>query len=389
VADDFEDFKQKLINQAKTMVVHAGKALGEAATNIALVQPFLGFLGYDVSNPDEVAPEHHADFSDKYKNKVDYAIMKNGAPVIAIESKKLGSVMKDDLGQLKSYFNACPTVKLGILTDGLKYDFFADSDSPNMMDDNAFLRLDMIEVAKGNIEDNSLRGLSAIRKSDFNPENVGAEAKRKLLIQFIVQTLKQFKTAPSDEFIRLFLSTADPNARISKKSIDGNRPVVCDAVQSFIDQEILSRVGYAPKDVVKKTIESADIVEPTAAAQVDDKDEDVLPTEAEMAMFSNLRERLAFLVKTDKLYDEIQNISFKKTMSSFKVFYKKPNKGSLLTYHVSKTGTNMFKFPTAANKEVEVENLKEINDLLLQAFLQRLQEYGVAFERPPALRSVS
>jgi predicted type IV restriction endonuclease len=32
-------------------------------------------LGYDVANPDEVFPEHHADFSEKYQNKVDYAIL--------------------------------------------------------------------------------------------------------------------------------------------------------------------------------------------------------------------------------------------------------------------------------------------------------------------------
>ena len=37
---EFEEFKQKLIAHAKTMVIHAGKQLGEAATNIALVQPF-------------------------------------------------------------------------------------------------------------------------------------------------------------------------------------------------------------------------------------------------------------------------------------------------------------------------------------------------------------
>lgn len=85
---DLDDFKQKLVAHAKTMAVHIGKPLGEAATNIALVQPFLVFLGYDILNPDEVAPEHHADFSDQYKNKVDYAIIRSGNPVIAIESKE-------------------------------------------------------------------------------------------------------------------------------------------------------------------------------------------------------------------------------------------------------------------------------------------------------------
>ena len=87
-----------------------------------------------------MSPEHHADFSEKYQNKVDYAILHHGVPVIALESKCVGAAMKDDSGQLRGYFNACPTVKLGILTDGLKYEFYANSDKPNMMDEAAFLR---------------------------------------------------------------------------------------------------------------------------------------------------------------------------------------------------------------------------------------------------------
>lgn len=386
---EHEEFKQKLIAHAKTMVIHIGKSLGEAATNIALVQPFLVFLGYDITNPDEVAPEHHADFSDKYKNKVDYAIMRAGFPVIAIESKRLGSVMKDDLGQLKSYFNACPTVKLGILTDGIKFDFYADSDSPNMMDDNAFLKIDMQEVAKGNIEDNSVKALAAIRKADFNPENVGAEAKRKLLIQFIVETLQSFKTAPSDEFIRYFLLKAEVGARISQRTVDSNRQLICDALQSFIDQEILARVGYAPKDVVKKPLETSEVVETPGASNTEDKDDELLPTQQDLEIFSALKQRLAFMVKSDLLYDELHHVSFKKTASSFKIFYKKPNKGSIVSFHFNKDNNPVFKFPLSNSKEIETNNFKDIGELLLDAYRQRAQESGIPIERTPNLRSVS
>ena len=58
--------------------------------------------------------------------------------------------MKDDRGQLRSYFNACPKRRsFGMLTDGLKYEFYADSDKPNMMDEAAFLRLDLAEDRQG------------------------------------------------------------------------------------------------------------------------------------------------------------------------------------------------------------------------------------------------
>jgi len=256
------------------------------------VQPFLTTLGYDVGNPDEVSPEHHADFADKYQNKVDYAILRQGIPVIAIESKRVGSALKDDRGQLRSYFNACATVKLGILTDGLKFEFYADCDKPNMMGDVAFLRFDLAEIAKdGNIDENTPGGVAAIRKGLFNPEDVGAEAKRKLLFESFVTIIKKFKSDPSDEIIRFILSQSEAGSKISKltqKIVDSNRDVVKAAMEAFVAQEALSRFGYAPKDVVRTMPEreEAVVVTPEPEAEV------LFPSEAEMNAFTYATNRL-------------------------------------------------------------------------------------------------
>ena len=249
---ELEEFQQRLLAHAKLVVSRAPKVDLEAKTNASLVQPFLTTLGYDVTNPDDVSPEHHADFSDKYQNKVDYAILHNGAPVIALETKRVGASKKDDIGQLRSYFNACQTVKLGIITDGLKYEFYADSDKPNMMDEAAFVRLDFSAMAKnGSLDDNTLSGIAAIRKGFFNPEDVGAEAKKKLLFESIIETVKKFKSDPSDDFIRFILERAAKIAKITQKIVDLNRDVVRSAMEAFVAQEALARFGYAPKDVVR------------------------------------------------------------------------------------------------------------------------------------------
>jgi len=243
---DLEEFKQRIISHAKMVAGRASKIESEAATNISLVLPFLGALGYDVTNPEEVSPEHHADFSEKYQNKVDYAILSGSSPVIALESKCVGAQLKDDRGQLRSYFNACPTVKLGILTDGLKYEFYADSDKPNMMDDTAFLRFDFVEVAKsGTVDDNTLGGIAAIRNGLFNPENVGAEAKSKLLFESIIKSLKQFKLDPSDEFIRFILSRPEVGGKIKKITqgvIDSSKDIVRAAMEAFVAQEAIGKI---------------------------------------------------------------------------------------------------------------------------------------------------
>jgi hypothetical protein len=165
--------------------------------------------------------------------------------------------------------------------------------------------------------------------------------------------------------------------------------LICDALQSFIDQEILARVGYAPKDVVKKTLETSEVNETSGASNVDDKDDDLIPTPRDMEIFSALKQRLAFMVKSDLLYDELSNVNFKKTASSFKIFYKKPNKGSIVSFHLNKENVPVFKFPLSGSKDIETNNFREISDLLLEAYRQRAQESGISVERTPNLRSVS
>ena len=83
-----EEFKNRLLVHARTVVDRAGRAQSEEATKQFLILPFLQLLGYDPLDPDEVIPEADASFSDKFKNRVDYAVSKEGVPVIAVEAKK-------------------------------------------------------------------------------------------------------------------------------------------------------------------------------------------------------------------------------------------------------------------------------------------------------------
>ncbi|MGA7452187.1 MAG: hypothetical protein WBW73_13180 [Rhodoplanes sp.] len=98
MADEFSD---KLIAFAKRNINSAERCTNEESTKMFLVLPFVNFLGYDDRNPHEVCPEHAADFSDKYKNRVDYAILQDDNPIIAIECKCCGFGLKDERGQLR------------------------------------------------------------------------------------------------------------------------------------------------------------------------------------------------------------------------------------------------------------------------------------------------
>jgi hypothetical protein len=393
MSPELEEFRQRLIAHAKLVTARASKVESEASTNASLVQPFLSTLGYDVGNPDEVSPEHHADFSEKYQNKVDYAILHLGKPVIAIESKRVGSAMKDDRGQLRSYFNASPTVKLGILTDGLKYEFYADSDKPNMMDEVAFLRLDLADVAtSGTVDDNTLEGISVIRSGSFNPEDVGAEAKRKLLFESIVEVVKKFKSDPPDDFIRFVLGRTEMGSKLNKltqKIVDGNRDVVRAAMEAFVAQEALARFGYAPKDVVRASPErqeSASVPPQVSAPEPDSTT--FSPTESETAAFNYAKNRLFFLVRQDALFKEVQKIKFRKSKTSFRVFYGRPNNGSLFDYREHKDGKAVLTFPAIGPEEIVFEPSSALDDCLLKAFTKRVNEGGVSLESQPTLRAI-
>jgi len=374
MSPELEEFRLRLLAHAKQAVSRAPRADSEAKTNAYLVQPFFTTLGYDVGN----------------QNKVDYAILHNGAPVIALETKRVGAAKKDDIGQLKSYFNACQSVKLGVLTDGLKYEFFADADKPNMMDDAAFLRLDLSEVAKnGGIDDNTLGGVAALRKGFFNPENVGAEAKQKLLFESIVETLKKFKSDPSDDFIKFILGCSVAGSKIGRmtpKIVDENRDVVRSAMEAFVAQEALARFGYAPKDVVRTQPETPPTV--IIPAPAEPEAEAASPSGAEVNAFNYTKNRLYYLVRNDVLFLEVQKIAFRKTKASFRVYYARPNNGSLFDCKEQKDSKILLQFPALGGDDVAFEPSARLDDCLLKAFVKRVTEAGVSFDSSPVLHAI-
>jgi len=81
------DFKDQITQLAQRVEKMLPQIQTEEATKNALVMPFIQILGFDVFNPFEVNPEFIADIGIKKGEKVDYAIMKDGEPIIIIECK--------------------------------------------------------------------------------------------------------------------------------------------------------------------------------------------------------------------------------------------------------------------------------------------------------------
>ncbi len=290
-----DDFRQKVKAFAERIVGLAPRCTNEESTKLFLILPFLSLQGYDISNPDEVCPEHSADFSEKYRNRVDFAILKDAMPVIAIECKTLGQPLRDERGQLRSYFNAAPTVKMGVITDGLVYEFYADSDEPNMMDQTAFLSFDLREIAKGKIEDSVEEGLRSLQKVNFDPDNIGAEAKRKLVFRNLIQQIASLSEDPSEPFTRLLLQNAGLT-HVRMKSLGEYQELIKSAFREFINLRILQRLDLPAKDEPDRaTIRQ----EPALLDKPAKPGDGIITTEAEMMIFNYIRRRLSYLVRDE------------------------------------------------------------------------------------------
>jgi hypothetical protein len=219
-----EEFRNQLLTHARTVVDRAGRAQNEEATKQFLIIPFFRLLGYDPNDPDEVVPEADASFSDKFKNRVDYAIYKEGVPVIAVETKKVGSLSVANRGELKGYYNAVLTVKLGILTDGLIYQLYSDTEEENLMDNEPFAVIDLTEVAQEQIADDAFDALLKLRRDTFNPEDIGADARRKIYISEYVKALESAFKDPNESFVRTLMDMAGVEGKRTTKLLGEHIP---------------------------------------------------------------------------------------------------------------------------------------------------------------------
>ena len=120
---DFADRIRELASQVQRLLPNVRT---EEATKHALVMPFIAALGYNVFDPTEVTPELIAYVGVKKGEKVDYAILREGQPVILFECKHhAADLRKDHASQLYRYFSvrrqtgrAVPRSAIGTVGNG-------------------------------------------------------------------------------------------------------------------------------------------------------------------------------------------------------------------------------------------------------------------------------
>ena len=243
----------------------------EEGTKTALVLPFITHvLGFNVFDPDEVVPEYTADVGTKKGEKVDYAIVSNGIPIMLFECKHYGAdLTKEPASQLYRYFSVT-AARLGVLTDGVTYRFFSDIDEPNKMDQRPFLELNMLDAESIDADE-----IKRFTKPAFDLEQILDTSKDLKYTREVLRLLAAEWTNPSEALVRHFASQIYDGVK-TKSVVEQFERATRKAMHQFLTRQISDRL--------KSALSSTDSSEPAESetdTQPESTDTGIVTTEEE------------------------------------------------------------------------------------------------------------
>jgi len=245
----------------------------EEATKNAMVMPLIQVLGYNVFDPLEVTPELVSDVGTKKGEKVDYAILKDGKPIILFECKKAGGDLGiNHAGQLFRYFHVTEA-RFGVLTNGLVYRFFTDLEQPNKMDEKPFFEFNILDFKERDVEE-----LKKFAKSSFDLDTILTTANDLKYTRAIQNRLAEWMVRPSEEFVRLLSSDLLGSKRFTPAAKDQFTLITKRAFEQFVGERINERLkgAMSPESTtVTEIIPAAIPVAATSESLVATSDEEV------------------------------------------------------------------------------------------------------------------
>lgn len=241
-------FKDELKIFVERAVILKDTVETEEATKMSLIIPFFQLLGYDVFNPSEFCPEYTADVGIKKGEKVDYAILLNGDPIILIEAKAANKNLDKHSSQLFRYFVTTPA-KFAILTNGINYRFYTDLDEKNKMDKEPFLDISLL-----NLKDSQIHQVSKFRKESLDISEIMDTASLLKYNNIFKSNIGQQFQNPTDDFIKLFLQSIYKGAK-TQAVIEKFKPVLKKALNDFLNETLNEKIQFALTSTNNASIE--------------------------------------------------------------------------------------------------------------------------------------
>ena len=296
------DFIRELRNLSTRISKQIDLATTEEATKTAFVIPFIEVLGYDPSNLTEVRPEFTADHGTKQGEKVDYAIFKDDEIIILIECKRAGADLSDaHTSQLSRYF-AVVHPPIAVLTNGVSYRFYTDLEKTNIMDSKHFLEFNMLDIQEPIVNE-----LKRFTKPTFDLDAVLTAARDLKYTEEIKQTMSEQLKAPSEDFVRFFLSNVYAGTR-TQAVIQQFTDIVKRALNEFLNEQINQHEQINQR--LQSTITKGEVTEEPIEVEISEEDIDssVVTTKEELEGFYIVESIVREVIASERIdYCDRQN----------------------------------------------------------------------------------
>ena len=166
--DNRSELLAKLQQHAEKVKDVEQSCTDEANTEIYLVEPFLDILGYNSRDPRDVNKRFVADVADRKGETYDYALMREGKPVVFVEVKTVGARLGgSEREQLQRFIPFTPGV-LTVMTDGIRWHWYKERSEhgrPHQTESSPLFTYDVREPSETAAE-----WLAQVTKEAFNPD---------------------------------------------------------------------------------------------------------------------------------------------------------------------------------------------------------------------------
>lgn len=346
---DFKDSIKQISERIDTLKANLPT---EEATKTALIMPFINALGYDIFNPLEVLPEMTCDVGTKKGEKIDYAILKDGEPIMLIECKHWQQDLNLYNNQLIRYFHVSKA-KFGVLTNGIVYRFYTDLDEPNKMDEKPFLEVNLCDLKEAQVEE-----LKKFHKSYFDVDMILSSASELKYMGELRSIIGKEFSGPSPDFVRFFGKQVYDGV-FSAKVLEQFTALVKRSISGYISDIIADRLKAAIENEADQTEQPTvtTVQKPTDGEQ---PGEELIISIEEMEAFCMVKSILGHVCPADR-------ITYKVTQSYI---------GVLIDNNVRQTVCRLYYFKQSRkntlaiigdNKEESTYRMDSINEIYKHA----------------------
>ena len=353
------DFKDSIKQISERIEKLKNNLQTEEATKNALIMPFISMLGYDVFNPLEVLPEMTCDIGTKKGEKIDYAIMKDGNPIILIECKHWEQDLNLHDNQLIRYFNVS-TAKFGVITNGIVYRFYTDLKEPNKMDERPFLEVNLLELKDAQIEE-----LKKFHKSYFDIDTILSSASELKYMGELKNVISKEFASPTPEFVKYF----------GKQVYEGFfTPKVLEQFTALVKKSISSHISDMISDRLKAVIKKEEIEQKNDEAVTDEEasakqSDGIVTTEEEMEAFYIVKAILRNTIPAER-------ITYRDAKTYFSVLIDDNNRKPVCRLYLNSPTNKRITF-IDENKKEDHHKITSLDDIYLysQQIIESVSKY--------------